>query len=359
MYFVYSPFRKRVQCCVAMPIVDSLAYLYRVETAFKYAQCILFLNGLLCCDMMRERARRSRSYVRLLATVQCSIPSPVPSSHPAPPCSNLTKFYFEPMTVSAVLKRPSSLDTIKALGLDGVSNRLLKECASVLAEPLTHIFNVSFEKCCFPYRWKQAVVKPLYKRKGAKNDPASYRPIALLPCVSKILEGLAREQLLSHCLSVDAIPDEQYGFLPKRSTVWQLLAVLDDWECALDTKKCIHSCFIDIAKAFDRVDHNLLLRKLADIGECGPSLSWFGCYLSGRCICTRVDDSLSSFRRISSGVPQGSVPGPLLFIIYFRDLPSVVNSCCAMFAEDTLLYDCDCNSGSVSLGMNNVGHAAV
>ena len=120
------------------------------------------------------------------------------------------------MTASAVLKRLSSLDTIKALGLDGVSNRLLKECASALAEPLTHIFNVSFEKCCFPHRWKQAVVvKPLYKRKGAKNDPASYRPIALLPCVSKILEGLASEQLLSHCLSVYAIPDEQYGFLPK------------------------------------------------------------------------------------------------------------------------------------------------
>ena len=198
---------------------------------------------------MRERARRSTSYVRLLATVQCSIPSPVLSSHPAPPCSNLTKFYFEPMTVSAVLKRLSSLDTIKALGLDGVSNQFLKECASVLAEPLTHIFNVSFEKCCFPHRWKQAVVKPLYKRKGAKNDPASYRPIALLPCVSKILEGLAPEQLLSHC----------------------------------------------------------------------------------------------------------SVLGPLLLIIYFRNLPSVVKSCCAMFADDTLLYDCDCNSGSVhvSLAMNN------
>ena len=134
--------------------------------------------------MMRERARRSTSYVRLLATVQCSIPSPVPSSHPAPPCSNLTKFYFEPMTVSAVLKRLSSLDTIKALGLDGVSNRLLKECASVLAEPLTHIFNVSFEKCCFPYRWKQAVVKPLYKRTVLKmiqhlTAPLRYSNVAL------------------------------------------------------------------------------------------------------------------------------------------------------------------------------------
>ena len=83
---------------------------------------------------------------------QCSAPSPISSSHPAPPCSNLTKFYFGPMTASAVLKRLSSLDTIKALGLGGVSNRLLKECPSVLAEPLTHIFNVSFEKFCFPHR---------------------------------------------------------------------------------------------------------------------------------------------------------------------------------------------------------------
>ena len=122
----------------------------------------------------------------------------------------------------------------KVSGLDGLPNRFLKECRSGLAEPLRHVFNLSLSSGDFPSVWKVTAVQQVFKRKGVRSDVSSYRPIALLPCVSNVLESLVRRQLLSFCLDAGAIPDEQYGFLPSRSTVWQLLAVLDDWEAAMD-----------------------------------------------------------------------------------------------------------------------------
>ncbi len=227
----------------------------------------------------------------------------------------------------------------KASGLDGIGNRLLRECASAFAFPLAHIFNCSIKSGLYPSQWKRGVVKPLYKHKGDRSNPSFYRPVVLLPCVSKVFEGHVREQLQAHCLKAHAIPDEQFGFLPKRSTVWQLLSVLDDWERDLDDGSCVHACFLDMAKAFDRVDHLLLLQKLESVGVHAINLSWFRSYLSQRSICTDVDGHHSSFRSISSGVPQGSVLGPLLFILFYRDLPCVISAPSAMFADDTLLYD--------------------
>ena len=226
--------------------------------------------------------------------------------------------------------------------MEGVSNRLLRSCASALAEPLCHIFNLSLVKSVFPLSWKSTVVQPIYKQKGDRSVPTNYRPIALLPCVSKVLEGFVRKQLLSYCLENDLIPDEQYGFLPKRSTTWPLLAVLDQWEKALDEGHFVHACFLDVAKAFDRVDHDLLLSRLSSLGVQKSELAWFASYLQHRNISTTVDGVLSSPLPITSGVPQGSVLGPLLFILFFRDLPATVSSDCALFADDTLVYNTSC-----------------
>ena len=184
-------------------------------------------------------------------------------------------FVFEPVAVSDVYKSLSRLDPSKAAGTDGVSNRLLRSCASALAELPCHIFNLSLVKSVFPLSWKSTVVQPIYKQKGDRSVPTNYWPIALLPCVSKVLEGFVRKQLLSYCLENDLIPDEQYGFLPKRSATWQLLAVLDQWEKALDEGHCVHACFLDVAKAFDRVDHDRLLSRLSSLGVQKSELAWF------------------------------------------------------------------------------------
>ena len=144
---------------------------------------------------------------------------------------------------------------------------------------------------------------------------------------------------MSFCVANDIIPDEQFAFLPKRSADWQLLLLLSDWHDALNSGKSVHALFLDVAKAFDRVSHKLLLLKLEAIGVGGVALEWFSSYLSTRQICTCVDGARSGLLPISSGVLQGSVLGPILYVIYFRDLPVAVSSSCTMFADDSLIYD--------------------
>ena len=249
-------------------------------------------------------------------------------------------FSFRLLDSDAVQKKLSSLNVWKSTGLDGFSNRLLKECAEVLSPPLAHVFNCSLQSGVFPTVWKQGLVSPVYKNKGSRSNPKNYRPITLLSCISKVFEGFVRDQLQSHCLLNDALPDEQFGFLPKRSAVWQLLSIVNEWEKALDNGIFTHTCFLDMAKAFDRVNHSLLALKLRSVGVYGVELKWFESYLCGRSICTNVDGVQSSMQSISSGVPQGSILGPLLFIIFYRDLPAVSTSKTAMFADDTLIHDC-------------------
>ena len=205
----------------------------------------------------------------------------------------------------SVKKSLSKLNVWKAVGPDGIPNRVLKECAATLAEPLTFIFNCSLMSGLFSIQWKQGVIKPLFKNKGARSDPSCYRPVVLLPCVSKVFEGFVLEQLQEHCMRIGVLPDEQYGFLPKRSTLWQILSqVVDDWERAIDPGSTIHACFPDVAKAFDRVDHTLLEHTLPTVGVQAKELSWFVSYLNQRSICTSIDGCKSSFKPISSGVPK-------------------------------------------------------
>ena len=286
-------------------------------------------------------ANDKASFLNVAFAMQCSAP-PATSQPNLNDCST-SDFSFAPVDVSDILKHLTTLCVHKSPGLDGVCHRLLKDCAGSIAAPLCYVFNLSLSQGHFPAVWKRASITPIYKGKSGRCDAKSYRPIALLPAISKVLESFVRKQLLDHCLCNNIIPDEQYGFLPKRSVVWQLLAVLDEWEKAFDEGRHVHACFLDIAKAFDRVDHGLLLHKLASMGVRGSEFAWFESYLCGRSICTSVDGVRSSMAAISSGVPQGSVLGPLLFVLYFSDLPAVVKTSCALFADDTLVYDTDCS----------------
>ena len=259
-----------------------------------------------------------------------------------------TSFCFDPVSPDEVCRSLSRLCIWKARGLDNLSQLVLRECSSEIAVPLASIINLSLSSGVFPANWKLAVVQPVSKRKGDASSPHNYRPISLLSCVAKVCESFVKKQLLSYCLANDIIPDEQFGFLPKRSADWQLLLLLSDWYDALYSRHSVHALFLDVAKAFDRVDHKLLLLKLEAIGVRGATLDWFSSYLSGRQICTCVDGVTSEFSSISSGVPQGSILGPLLFVIYFRDLPAAVKSSCAMFADDSLVYDRNCSTSVMS-----------
>ena len=274
---------------------------------------------------------------------QCStspaaaLPAYVLHPRPASPL-----FSFSPVSADDVLCKLQHLPGGKSSGHDGITNELLKLGGTSICNSLATLFNRSLSDGIFPEIWKEAIISPHLKSGKDATQPASYRPIALLSCLSKVLERFVYDDLIGFCLDNAILPDQQFGFLRGRSAEWQLLTLLEDWHFALDRRHHVHAVFLDAAKAFDRVDHSILLNMLHDIGVCRTPLQWFHSYLSERRIRTRVAGSLSTASPTTSGVPQGSVLGPLLFLIYFKDIPTVTEAMSALFADDTLLYRSDC-----------------
>ena len=251
-------------------------------------------------------------------------------------------FEFQEITYEEVFRKLKGLPGWKSPGLDGVSNDLLKIAACpAVAESLAKLFNMSLTTGVFPKPFKKAMITPILKSGKPSSDPQSYRPVALLSSLSKLLEKFVHK----HCFSNSIIPDDQFGFLRGRSAEWQLLQCMEDWHTALDANHRVHAVFLDASKAFDRVHHGTLLSIIANAGAKQSALGWFQSYLTGRTICTRVLDALSPAGTVTSGVPQGSVLEPLLFLLYFKDIPASIDAQSALFADDTMMYRKDCSGG--------------
>ena len=230
-----------------------------------------------------------------------------------------------------------SLDTTKASGPDGISARLLKEAAPAISESLTRIFNNSLLKGSFPSEWKKANVVPILK-KGSPNDCNNYRPISLLSCVAKVFERVIFKHVFNFFRDNHVVSDCQSGFIPCDNTINQLLFLYHHFCEAVDLQKEVRIIFCDISKAFDRVYHPGLLHKLEKVGITGPLLIWFQDYLRDRHQRVVIQGGTSSWGRVEAGVPQGSVLGPLLFLIYINDIVNVVRSPIRLFADDTTLF---------------------
>jgi hypothetical protein len=230
-----------------------------------------------------------------------------------------------------------SLDTNKAIGLDGVSPKLLKLCAEEIVPSLTRLFNLSLQSGIFPESWKHANVMPLYK-KGNSKDINNYRPVSLLSCISKVFERAVFKHVFNFLRDNKIFTLHQSGFLPGDSTVHQLVFLYNYFAEALDKKKDIQIVFCDISKAFDRVWHLGLEYKLKRAGIDGTLLLWFRNYLCNRKQRVVINGQHSSWNNIRAGVPQGSVLGPLLFLIYINDIVENVTGNIKLFADDTVLY---------------------
>jgi hypothetical protein len=236
-----------------------------------------------------------------------------------------------------VHKRLQQLKPNKAAGPDKMHPRVLRECAIALAKPVSIIFNQTINSGVLPSTWKKATVSPIYK-KGRKQSPENYRPISLTSIPCKILESIIRDHILEHMINNNLLSDRQYGFVSKRSTTLQLLQVMEVWTQALDDRNEIEVAYMDFQKAFDKVPHHRLLHKLEHYGIRNPLLIWIERYLSGRHQSVVINGSMSSWYEVHSGIPQGSVLGPILFIIFINDLPQEITSHIYLFADDTKLF---------------------
>ena len=246
-------------------------------------------------------------------------------------------FSFETIDSDYVMKRVQELKSKSSFGHDGLSSILLKRIASKIKNVLTTIINQSLMTGIFPNSLKTAKISPIYK----KEDPHltdNYRPISLLPVISKIFEKVAFKQVYDYFNVNDLLYKSQYGFRKKHSTELAGLEFYDKIINNLENDKLPLAVFLDLSKAFDTIDHEILLKKLRYYGISGNSLLWFKSYLSNRKQYVQFKDSFSSYSMIRTGVPQGSILGPLLFIIYMNDIAHITNKFFfTIYADDTTL----------------------
>ena len=235
-----------------------------------------------------------------------------------------------------VLDLLKCIDTSKATGPDGISPLLLKELATVIYKPLTVIFNQSLQNKEFPSLWKQANVIPIHK-KGNVHLCTNYRPVSLLSCVSKIFERIIFKHMYNFILDNQLITKSQSGFTPGDGTTYQLIYLYHNFCEAIDQGKEVRVVFCDISKAFDKVWHSGLLFKLHKNGIRGDLLEFLGNYLNDRKQRVTIEGHSSPWGIIRAGVPQGSVLGPLLFLIYINDIVDIINNKISLFADDTSL----------------------
>ena len=244
---------------------------------------------------------------------------------------------FDEITESVVLKFINSIPSDKSTN-DHIPLRIFKKILPSFISPFTHIVNLSLTTGVMPDCCKVAIVTPIHKS-GDTENPSNYRPISILPVLSKTIEYAVNSQLTQYLDDTGSIASCQYGFRKDHSTTYLMLDLFDKIFNAKTKQRHPGIIFLDIKKAFDTVNHDILLAKLKNYGVSGLALKWFESYLIGRKQQTRVGSRISDLVEILSGVPQGSILGPILFSIFINDLPTAcIESTPYLFADDGALY---------------------
>lgn len=256
--------------------------------------------------------------------------SPSPFSSPR----ELSPFDINPDGISNLIR---NLKSSSSAGCDCITTKLLKNTVHYSSLLLSLIFLQSLELGTVPDEWKKAQIIPIFKS-GNRSIPANYRPISLTCICSKLFEHIIASSLMSHLESINFFHPLQHGFRKHFSCDTQLAEFTHDLLNSMDNNLQTDAIFLDFAKAFDRVPHNHLIRKLTSLGIPPNLLSWIKHFLTGRMQFTSANNCQSAFAKVTSGVPQGAGLSPLLFLIYINDLPANIKSNIRLFADDCVIY---------------------
>ena len=252
------------------------------------------------------------------------------------PENSIYNFYITPEQITSAI---TNLPRKASQTPDKIPAILLKNIHPSINEFLTLLFNLSLQTGKLPWQWKCSNITPIFK-KGSKNSPQNYRPIALTSVICRVFEKIIHTNILNHLLSNNLLSINQHGFLPRRSTITQLLSAFNDWTQHFSNNKPVHVVYTDLSKAFDKVSHQKLLEIVKSYGIRGEVYLWIENFLCGRVQHVVIQQSRSEALKVLSGVPQGSVLGPLLFLMFIDDLAKLSSndSKICLFADDAKIY---------------------
>ena len=249
-----------------------------------------------------------------------------------------TTFKLNYFTTEEVAKVLCAIDPSSAPGISGIPTIILKACAPQLAHPLTSLFNLCLKNGVIPAEWKSSIITPIYKGKGSKTELDNYRPISVLPPIAKLFEKLVSNHMYDYFENNNLFHCAQFGFRAKLSCEAALNTMIQNWRNNIDDHKNTVAVFLDLRKAFDTVNHELLILKLKLYGFDNSMISLMSNYLTDRTFKVKIENLTSADTKITNGVPQGSILGPLLFLIYINDMCFLqLNSATHLFADDTTL----------------------
>jgi len=305
--------------------------------------CLKKENGDICFDSNSNSEIFMNFFSDLAKNLLRKLPSP-PTRYTIASLINYysgktpeTSFTLKPVSEEEVIKIMKDLDITKAAGIDNIKAIFLKDGASILGKPISKLCNLSIRLSIFPEKCKIAKLKPLFK-KGSKTEPKNYRPISLLPLISKIFEKVVHDQTQNFLKENNLLYNYQSGFRSSHSTAFALSYLNDKILKGFEKGMVTGMILIDLQKAFDTIDHKILLRKLSVLNFSSDTIMWFKSYLSNRTFQVSIEKSLSQPGKLDCGVPQGSILGPLIFLLYVNDMPMAINKCnLFLYADDSCL----------------------
>ena len=247
--------------------------------------------------------------------------------------------YLGPLVVTPelVAKKIKVMKDNKSPGVDGIPPKLLMETVEQIGIPLARVFNLSLKEGVVPFEWKEANIIPLFK-KGSRNKSENYRPVSLTSVICKLLERLIKDHMVDFLVKHKLLNSSQHGFLKARSCLTNMLCFFEEITKWIDVGSPVDIIYLDFQKAFDKVPHQRLLLKLKAHGIGDSITDWIEQWLTDRRQRVVVDGEVSNWKSVLSGVPQGSVFGPILFLIYINDLDDSITSNVLKFADDTKLF---------------------